>query len=430
MKNPTKPEWLKALEAQSWQAELIASGLAIYGSISMGPYLNDIVEWSALRFNDRNLTIFYYMFIYVYAAHAILMVSFIAHLGLRILWAGILGLSSVYPHGINTESEVYASHYMEKLKKEFPDLSEYSLKLDKQCSMIFSVLCALVIILFSCSFWILVYVGLSGLLLNVASVSVVNGIGYAIIGILGVLFVVNGLLTNGKFKDNNFAKKHAYKINQRLSKVLYFFGYKAINYIMQTIRTNVTSKLFFIGMIGILFISMIISIPNFSKMIPYYQSDLFVRLNTHANQVVPENYLENMEGKTLLRPVIQSEVITDNYIKLYIPRYKRELTTVAELCGNYEWNDDISRQENYNKRNAFRTECASKYYTLFIDDIPIQDVTIDYKRYLHNQKAGYQVFLNIEELTTGMHELRIDAKYKSDNGSQLQRVIPFYKANN
>lgn len=427
---PEKPEWLKALEAQSWQAELIASGLAIYGSISMGPYLNEIVEWCALRFNDRNLTIFYYMFIYVYAAHAILMVSFIAHLGLRILWAGILGLSSVYPNGINTDSEVYASHYMEKLKKEFPDLSEYSLKLDKQCSMIFSVLCAFVIILFSCSFWILVYVGISELLLNIMPVAAVNSIGYAIVILLGIFFVVNALLSNGKLKNSDFAKKYAYKINQKTSKGLYFIGYSAINYIMQTIRTNVTSKLFFIGMIGILFFSMLISIPNFSKMIPYYQSDLFVRLNMHANQVVPENYLENMEGKTLLRPVVQSEVITDNYVKLFIPRFKRELTVVQELCGTYEWNDDLPRQENYDKRDAFRTECASKYYTLYLDDVPVDNVSFDYKRYLHNNKSGYQVFLNIDSLTQGKHELRIEAKYKSDRGHQLRRVIPFYKANN
>lgn len=81
-----KPEWLQALEAQSWQAELIASGLAIYGSLTMGPYIEGITEWAALRFNDRILGILYYLFTYIFAAHAVLVISFIAHLALRILW--------------------------------------------------------------------------------------------------------------------------------------------------------------------------------------------------------------------------------------------------------------------------------------------------------------------------------------------------------
>lgn len=28
-----KPKWLRALESQSWQAELVISGLAIFGSL-------------------------------------------------------------------------------------------------------------------------------------------------------------------------------------------------------------------------------------------------------------------------------------------------------------------------------------------------------------------------------------------------------------
>ena len=107
--NNNKPEWLQALEAQSWQAELIASGLAIYGSLSMGVYLDGLAEWAVLRFNDRVLDITYFLLLYIYSAHAILVISFITHLALRILWAGILGLSSVFPGGINMETKTFYS---------------------------------------------------------------------------------------------------------------------------------------------------------------------------------------------------------------------------------------------------------------------------------------------------------------------------------
>ena len=48
--NKKKPDWLTALESQSWQAELIASGLAIVGSLSLGPLINS--------FADRFLVVF------------------------------------------------------------------------------------------------------------------------------------------------------------------------------------------------------------------------------------------------------------------------------------------------------------------------------------------------------------------------------------
>ena len=51
----TKLEWLEVLESQSWQAELIASGLAIYGSLSLEKYLVQMIGWSMLHFDDYTL---------------------------------------------------------------------------------------------------------------------------------------------------------------------------------------------------------------------------------------------------------------------------------------------------------------------------------------------------------------------------------------
>ena len=47
-----KPDWLTALESQSWQAELIASGLAIVGSLSLGPYIDSFTDIILALFGD------------------------------------------------------------------------------------------------------------------------------------------------------------------------------------------------------------------------------------------------------------------------------------------------------------------------------------------------------------------------------------------
>ena len=45
MENQNKPDWLVALESQSWQAELVVSVLAIYEAISLDLFLPGIAEY-------------------------------------------------------------------------------------------------------------------------------------------------------------------------------------------------------------------------------------------------------------------------------------------------------------------------------------------------------------------------------------------------
>jgi len=421
-----KPEWLQALEAQSWQAELIASGLAIYGSLSMGIYIDNFAEWAVLRFDDRILDILYFLLWYIYIAHAVLVISFITHLVLRILWAGILGLSSVYPKGINMETKAYSDHYKEKLKEEFPDLSQYSLDLDKLCSLIFSVLCALVIVLVSFSFWLFIYILVSELLLQILPVSIVSYIGYGLAVFIFLFSILSGLLIQKKFNDNKFAKKYAYKFNRLFGKIFYFSGYKAFSYISHTIRTNVTSKLFFVGMFAIFIISMAVALPKFEKVVPYYKSDIFIDLQANESQVSKANYLDALQSNYILQPTIQSEIINDSYIKLYIPKFKREQAIITNLCGDFEWNDDLSAQKNRELRNTFNIKCANKYYKMSLNNVPLKNIDFQYRRNLYNNREGYQVFISVDTIPSGNHILQIESKYKVDDQNYI-RSIPFYK---
>jgi len=425
--NESKPKWLQALEAQSWQAELIASGLAIYGSLSLGSYLDFFSSWAVLRFDERTLRILTYLFIYIFAAHAVLVISFITHLVLRILWAGILGLSSVFPKGINTETKVYPEYFKEKLKKDYPDLSKYSMELDRMCSLIFSVLCAMVIVLINISIWIGLYLLLSFLLLKFLPVSVVNFIGYVFVGFYFVVAILGMLMTQGKFKNHKISIKYGYQLVMNMSKFVYLIGNKSFNYISQTIRSNTTSKSFFIGMFGILILSMISVFPRLIDTMEIYNPELFVSLSSHESYTTNDSYQDQREGDIILQPFIQSEIIRDEFIKLYIPLFEREESVLEELYGTYVWNDDdMSRNENRKLRSEFRNESAKKYYTIIIDNSVLSDVVYSYKRSSNNGAPGYEVFMNVDNLASGNHVLKIESKYKNED-QFYTRSISFYK---
>ena len=338
----------------------------------------------------------------------------------------VLGLSSVYPKGINMETKAYSEHFKEKLRNEFPDLSKYSLELDKLCSLIFSVLCAMVILLVSFSIWLFIYIAVSELLLMMLPSTVVSYIGY-VLGILILAFsILSGLLAQKKFEGNKFAKKYGYKFNQLFGRIFYFSGYRAFSYIMQTIRTNITSKLFFAGMIGIMFMGMIMAIPRFSKIVPYYKSDIFVDLQAHESQVSKESYLDELQSDNILQPLIQGKIVSQNYINLYIPKYKREQAVIESVCGKFEWDDELTSQKNRELRNRFKVRCAVQYYKLSIDDIPLTNISYQYRRNLYNNGEGFEVFISIDDLKKGNHTLKIENAYTKD-GITYKRSIPFYK---
>ena len=421
-----KPKWLQALEAQSWQAELIASGLAIYGSLSLGTYLDYYFDWAVLRFDERTLSIMVYMSLYIYCAHALLVVSFIIHLVLRILWAGILGLSSVFPTGVNADTKVYPDYFKEKIKRDYPSLSNYSLELDKMCSLIFSILCAMVIVLVNITLWIVIYLIISYFLLKFLPVSVVNFIGFFVIGIYFVLAIVGGLMTQGKFKNAKISKKYGYGLVMNLSKYVYLIGNKSFNYITQTIRTNTTSKSFFIGMFAILMLSMVFSLPKFIGVVEIYKPKNFANISPEAIYVSKENYKDQFNREIILQPFIQSELIKDNFLQLYIPRFKREQPVVNDLCDSYKWDDDIPDVKNRKLRAASRNACANAFYKLSIDGKQLKGLEYQYRSGFYNNRTGYQVFIPIDSLTSGNHVLKIESKYKAEDKSYV-RTIPFYK---
>ncbi len=51
-----------------------------------------------------------------------LTINFVLHFTLRTLWIGNIGLASVFPEGINENSDRNSQHFLSRLKARFPEL--------------------------------------------------------------------------------------------------------------------------------------------------------------------------------------------------------------------------------------------------------------------------------------------------------------------
>ena len=106
-----KPKWMKILEKQSWQAELVISGAAIFGSLQLPEAINRLIDQGIYYISDMTSTVVGVALFYLMAVAVILIANFIIHFILRALWIGMLGLVSVFPNGINYKFESYSEDY-------------------------------------------------------------------------------------------------------------------------------------------------------------------------------------------------------------------------------------------------------------------------------------------------------------------------------
>lgn len=424
-----KPKWLVDLESQSWQTEMVASGLAIVGSLALGPLLISFSENLIPYFSDHTLRNLEAVFTYLFNAQTIMVMCFIMHLSLRILWAGFLGLSSVYPRGINSEKKIiYAESLIKQVKKEFPDLSAYSIKLDKVCSIIFSIICALLMLLVSIAVWITLFIVVSNLLREWLNPEVYTLIGklFAVLALGFLIFAL--LITTGPLKNNSWAKKFAYPTNQIMSKILFLISYEPISYIMWTLRTNSNMGKFF--MVPTLFI-MIVAFLTVTYYKPYLDNFsphdyYYVNHDSHENKFY--NYDDELDKTRRLAISIQSRVIKENHLEIFIPILKREQLFRDKICGETPHDKKLNKRQRKLNRAKYLTECAPNAYTISIDSTTYQKIEYTYSKHANRQEEGFRAYLDIEQLAKGNHILKIQTLYSFEDEKPAIRHIPFYKS--
>ena len=424
----SKPEWLTKLERQSFEVELIVSGLAIYGSLALGTFLHESSESLVFLFNDNVLFLLKFVFIYLFVAQKILLLGFIIHFAMRVLWIGIIGLNSVYPDGINEESSVYPDHLMNKIKTDYPDITHYNLKLDKTCSIIFSILCSAIIVFIVISIWLFIAIGISEILRTFLSDQLVYGIQLMLFVIFYILIVGVGLLTTaGPFKKSALSKKYGYRLLSGINRGLLLMFHEPYAYISYTLRTNSSTRQFIIATLLIAVISVVISADDVSKTMNIYQQEAFFDHNTLESRVFNGNYSDTHTGGRILYPMIQSEIIADGYIKLFIPEYTRERKHREILCGAFRSDPDLSDSANRAAKQEYYEACASEYYSIIMDIGRLENVDFERRRHNKHMQWGYQAIIPIGSLTDGKHLLKIKMQYKNADGESAMRIIPFYK---
>lgn len=428
-----KPKWLRALETQSWQAELVISGLAIFGSLQLPSLLNNLVDYCLFNFSEEYMEVFFFLFIYPYFAATILIFSFIAHLILRALWIGMLGLVSVYPNGINPDQDFFSKDYMKKFLKEYPDVNLFNKKLDDLCSTIFasssSIAIVMVMISITLSLIIIIATFINFLFpsFNILRIVLILG------GIFFLFSLFASLLNSKSLRNKLWVQKIHFPFTQLFGKIVYLFAMRPISYISMIFMTNSKSKktslLSLTALVSVFtfVFAILLVFPLLKKSnMTYFQQENYFSYRTNSSHIKATKY-ENLFPKktTLLTPFIQSDIIDGATIKLFIPWLNREQSFADILCGEYVEDEEMTKNEKRLASTKYKVNCSNKYFEISLNGTIITDLKYYQHHHPINGTIGFLTYIPTKDCFPMENILKLKSHYKNEEGKMRETEIPF-----
>jgi hypothetical protein len=138
------PEWLKRVQENSWEPEILLSGLVLIGLLQLPAMIRRASEfYRAETLSGNLLGVFTALEQIVY----VLVFGLVVHLFLRSVWVGLIGLTYTFPKGIKPESLGYHKKFEDKVR-QLPDTESQIILLEKVCSSIFATCFFLMMVIF------------------------------------------------------------------------------------------------------------------------------------------------------------------------------------------------------------------------------------------------------------------------------------------
>lgn len=421
----TQPaSWLQRLKEESWEAELLVSAVAIFGSFQ----LFAIVDWAVYQFVDI-LHLDQYLLGYLVAFITLFAVSilgsmFVIHFILRSYWVGLVGLNSVFPD-YNTEDSVHSPIFTEKMLTKLPRLKDSITQVDELCSVIFACAFCLLMAYGYMALTMTIYLLIFNALVAIVPASIMYIPIYAIV----ILIVVQGLFSivanNKKFHDNNTVQ-NLYFNSTHITYILTQGPlYKNIVQVIMVFVSHFNKKkslvllvsAFLLGGLATLAIKFDDTKLKYLAMPDYFQSETRTFAEYYANQ--------NQTMDFLITPEIEADIISVSVVKIFIPILSKEKKGLSNQFCNDDKNLSKFEREERPQINQDQLACFQHYHQVLLNN---EEITVDFMRSYHwrTNQSGLIAYLPLDISMVGNNLITIQKRFDTEPMQKWR--IPFYYA--
>ncbi|MEP0264831.1 hypothetical protein [Dokdonia sp.] len=410
-------KWLDLLQQESWQLELIISGVAIFGLVQA---IEPIVKvMNSIRAKSEGE--FFLGFISGIGFTAILIsllsltICLIIHVILRGLWIGAVGLR-YFSGDIDYEVLNYTDKFKTYLKKRIGSFDKYIANLEDYCSLIFALSFLLVFFFISFFFSIGFAATVFILLENIFGLGVQSVLG----PILVILFAIAYLMTAFDFFTQGFLKKKKwlaiiyFPIYRLMSRITFSFLYRPLlyNLLDNKLGKRILAVMVPVFVLGLLLFTLTIKESN-------YHID---RWDDTVEYAKTRNYYDQMDDKEntyVSNAAIPSNIIKTTSLPVFIKHKSAIENVICKLDSTLTPIKDVRglemsgfRIQLSNGRDSMAYPNFKKYMSLLSDVITIKLDSLEMPAMyiaVENNKGqrGYETVLDLQGISRGHHVLHL-----------------------
>jgi hypothetical protein len=326
-----------------WELELLISGAVVFSLLQVPGVVDGLFERAQAHLAERAHFGAFMLYTYIKLILYTLISCFVVHLGTRAYWVGLIGLETVFPQGVRWDNSNYGPVMTEVYRKKLGRLQPRIDAADRFCSILFPLAFTLVM-LFAYS---VVMLGMVTLLAFGISRLLLGGEHFAVVCVAIFAFAMLIPITAWGLDRSIGARtrpgSRGEKVIRRLSLISYYVNaMPAYGTVFMTLFTNarkgarypmmyaLMAVLFGFFMMKDVFISRGVVLTTDHLYLPDTPGEFGVRAAYYESQREPRGVYDRT-------PSIQSDVVRDPYVKLFIPYTPiRHGAAFAERCPEVE----------------------------------------------------------------------------------------------
>lgn len=383
-------KWFAKLRVNSWEIEILIVACILAALFNLPEFTTDKLNAlyvsthmdyrgvSSDAFNTSTLWVLVglvktFMYLAVNVFLTISKITFSLYIFFRGFWVAVIGLSSVFPKGIDLKNLRFTTYFNKLLPGT--SFNSYILRIDNICSSIFSLGFLTAFFYVSILIYTAVIISSVGLielssryLLDLVKLSYpydLTSFLFIVSTVLGVVFFLDiiflGILKRIKWKIFSYPYSKIYKAFRIIT---CFFLYESIYYLFVS---NVKRRVilicwaFFLVFIGVSIIS------NKGKgYLKFPLKDFAVTKSFMSEFTYEDRLLASSDNFSFTRyPFINSEIISESYLKLHIPFHPYIHSSLDSACSItiQSLEDDANIAEH-----ELLLDCINNVYAIYIDN--------------------------------------------------------------
>ncbi len=430
-------KFLEELSEQSWNPELIISGFALYATLQLPDWIEQLYYRYYFHFQTDSSAGNEYLPILISAVlmsiTQILSIAFITHFILRAFWVGFLGVLSVYPKGIDFESiSTYGDYGKNKLREKMENLDSLALKLERASSVVFALAIVVVLQLISVCLvyfsFALLHNGFQHLLGKEAYTQYENTLTIVLLAVLLLPSIALTILNLKFFKNHPTYSRWHYHTSESFKRLFLLLFAKHIQSLLLTFNSNVSKTRLTIAytIVGLVFaILLTVNSLKLNGASPFLLQDFYTYRQDYS--LTAAHYEDERSSSAPRVATIASAVVKEEYVRLFLAYPKRYDEYLRQLCPSSAKRDTLYEQRK--QADAEKLACLEQFYEVKLNDSLLQKKDLMYYTFEDNGDKGLMMLLPRKDCQVGKNTLQIRLQGKEYTKKQrpYEALITFWR---